>query len=283
LEKKVHPKARINEECSLKAHNAIQNEESGQPLVLVVEDDVDILSFIAMEFAEDYRVLKAADGHEGLELALEHMPDLVVTDLMMPAMDGIELCRQLKGNPITAHIPVIMLTARTSQENQLEGLNTGADDYVTKPFNIVLLQARVANLLEGRRRLRAQFAQNFAAGGLLTPLGNGRDEEFIEHAAQVVGEHYSDWNFRSEEFAAALGMSLRTLQRKLKDETGLSTGGFIAEFRMRRATELLALTSRTVTEIAFEVGYDESSSFSRVFKKRFNMSPSEYRSTHTTS
>ena len=263
--------------------NNVQVDDSERPLVLVVEDDVDILAFIAMELMEDYRVLKAVDGREGWELALEHVPDLVVTDLMMPVMDGIELCGKLKNNPTTSHIPIVMLTAKTSQESQLEGLKVGADDYVMKPFSIVLLQARVANLLETRARLRARFERSFVSGEMPLGRAGSMDNEFLKEALQVVEEHFSDWDFRSEEFAAALGMSLRTLQRKLKTATGLSTGGFIAEFRMKRAVELLALTSHTVTEISFKVGYDESSSFSRVFKKRFEMSPSEYRSSHSAS
>lgn len=253
-------------------------DEPDRPMVLVVEDDVDILSFIAMELVEDYRVLKAVDGQEGLELALQHIPDLVVTDLMMPVMGGLELCRRLKADPATSHIPVVMLTARTSEENQLEGLKTGADDYVVKPFNILLLQARIANLLESHRLLREQFAQGFEAGVQSTYAGSGG--AFIDQATRVVGEHYSEWDFKSEEFAAALGMSLRTLQRKLKAVAGFSTGGFIAEYRMKHAAELLVKSSKTVTEIAFDVGYDESSSFSRVFKKHFGISPSEYRAKH---
>ena len=258
-------------------------DDSERPLILVVEDDIDILSFIAMELAEDYRVLKAVDGQEGLELALEHIPDLVVTDLMMPVMDGLELCRQIKENPGASHIPVIMLTAKSSEENQLQGLKSGADDYVVKPFNIVLLQARIANLLESRRMLREQFVRNVESGGQTPYPGNLKDGEFLEQTTRALEKHYANWNFRSEDFAAELGMSLRTLQRKLKAVTGLSSGGYIAEYRMKRAADLLALTARTVTEIAFQVGYEESSSFSRVFKKRFKMSPSEYRATHSTS
>jgi CheY-like chemotaxis protein/AraC-like DNA-binding protein len=267
----------------LEQHASGEGRENEAPLILVVEDDIDILSFIALELMEDYQVVKAVDGQEGLLKALEHIPDLVVTDLMMPRMDGITLCRKLKTNPDTSHIPVVMLTAKTSDESQLEGLKTGADDYVTKPFNIVLLQARIANLLETRRVLREQLRRKFSQGEHPLFAENTPDREFLERATHVVEGHYSDWDFHAEAFAAALGMSLRTLQRKLKAVVNLSPAGFISEFRMKRAAELLALTSYTVTEIAFKVGYDESSSFSRVFKKHFKMSPSTYRSSHCTS
>ncbi len=253
------------------------------PLVLVVEDDADILSFIALELMDDYQVVKAVDGEDGLAKALEYIPDLVVTDLMMPGMDGIALCRELKTNPDTFHIPVIMLTAKTSEESQLEGLKTGADDYCMKPFNIVLLQARIANLLQSRRVLREQLSRQFVPGEQPLFLENTSDREFLERAARVVGEKYTNWDFKAEEFSSTLGMSLRTLQRKLRAVVNLSPAGFISEYRMKRASELLALTTRSVTEIAFQVGYDESSSFSRAFKKHFKMSPSTYRSTHSTS
>lgn len=260
-----------------------RTDDSECPLILVVEDDVDILSFIAMELGEEYRVLKAVDGQEGLELAMEHIPDLVVTDLMMPGMDGISLCHELKTNPETSHIPVVMLTAKTSVESQLEGLKTGADDYVTKPFSIVLLQARIANLLEMRRVLREQFSRQYVPGEQASFVSDDSEREFLERAAGVVKQQYANWNFTAEEFAAALGMSLRTLQRKLKTITDLSPTGFITDFRMKTAADLLKLTSYTVTEIAFKVGYDESSSFSRSFKKAFAMSPSSYRALHSNS
>ena len=254
--------------------NTLMDSDDDRPLILVVEDDVDILSFIAMELMEEYRVLQALDGKEGLELALNHLPDVVVTDLMMPVLDGLELCRSIKENPETKHIPVIMLTARTSEENQLKGLKTGADDYIVKPFNILLLKVRIENLLKSRRIMQEKHGKKYT---------EGQDAEFLKKAEYILEKHHSDWTFRSEELAEEFGMSLRTLQRRLKAEIGMSSGGYITKFRMKRAAEMLALTTLTITEIAFKVGYDDSSSFSRGFKKHFKVSPSEYRSKHTTS
>lgn len=252
------------------------------PMILVVEDDVDILSFIGLELMEDYQVMQAVDGRDGLQKALEHIPDLVVTDLMMPGMNGFELCHELKENQHTSHIPVIMLTAKTSTEYQLEGLQTGADAYITKPFEMVLLQARIANLLESRRMLRERFRKMFIPGELPTFLEQAKDGDFLMQVNRVVEEHYADWNFRTEQFAFELGMSVRTLQRKLKAVADWSPGGFVNEFRMKRAAVLLSETELNITEITFQVGLDESSSFSRMFKKHYGMSPSEYRSSHRT-
>jgi len=249
------------------------------PLVLIVEDDNDIREFVADGLESNYRVEMAKDGKIGLKKAKDTIPDLIVTDLMMPEMGGIELCRELKNAVETSHIPVIMLTAKTSLESQLEGLQTGADDYITKPFHMILLQTRIQNLLESRRLLRERFCKEFPVFDLEIPE-NMMDSAFLNQAVRAAEENCSDWNFRSDQFAAALNMSPRSLQRKLKAIIGQTPSSFITEVRLKLATKLMVQTDQTITEIAFSVGFDESSNFSRTFKKQYKLSPSQYRSTH---
>lgn len=252
------------------------------PLILVVEDDRDILDFIAEGLLDDYRVKTAKDGAEGLALAKELVPDLVVTDLMMPVMDGAALCRELKASLETSHVPVVMLTAKASVECQLEGLKTGADDYITKPFHMALLQARIANLLQSRRKLREAFCATYPE---LFPgiLENKENHEFLQKVIQVLEEHYSEWEFTVEEFATELHMSRSSIFRKLKAETDRTPNDFLNEFRMMKAAELLLSTSKTVTEISFKVGCQEPTNFARLFKRYHKISPSQYRAAHQTS
>lgn len=250
-----------------------------RPVILVVEDDADILSFIALELMTDYQVVKAVNGRDGLVKARECVPDLVITDVMMPVMDGISLCNELKTNPETSHVPVIMLTAKISDESQLEGLRSGADDYVTKPFNILLLQARISNLLESRRTLREKFCRDYPVLTSDLPAGTP-DKSFMEKAMRVVEENYSNGEFKSDEFASCLNMGLRTLHRKLKAVSDRTPADFINEFRMGKAADLLKNSAYPITEIAFHVGCDDSSNFSRIFKKYYDMTPTEYRAAH---
>ncbi|MCU0858502.1 MAG: response regulator, partial [Pontiellaceae bacterium] len=258
------------------------NSGDGLPLILIVEDDLDIRNFIAEGLSPSFQTETAEDGAEGLRIAKAQVPDLIITDLMMPVMDGIALCRELKTGMETSHIPVIMLTAKTSLEHQMEGLKTGADDYITKPFHMELLRVRIANLLESRRLLREKFSRENAVSTPVIPE-NTLDKEFFEKTQKVLEEGYSDWEFSPEQFADGLNMSLRTLHRKLKAVAGRTPGDFLNEFRMAKAAELLIGTSLPVTEISFQTGFDEPTNFSRTFKKYYKMSPSKYRSIHQSS
>jgi DNA-binding response OmpR family regulator len=248
--------------------------------LLVVEDDADLRAFIVAGLKPNYEVIEAGNGQEGLEKACEHIPDLIVTDLMMPVMDGIEMCRQVKTNPETSHIPMIMLTAKSSVENQVEGLNMGADDYMTKPFHMILLEARIGNLLSSRRMLREQYSKQFMMTEEQPFLKNSVDREFVELAVRVVEANYLSQDFRPEKFAKELNMNLRTLQRKLKAVADRTPAGFINEFRMMQAAKLLTTTSRKITEIAEQVGCDEPSHFTRMFKKYYDNTPLKYRFAH---
>lgn len=256
--------------------------EGESAVILVVEDSEDILDFVAEGLGPNYRVITAKDGDAGLQIAKAEVPDLIVTDIMMPVMDGITLCRELKTSAETSHIPVIMLTAKTSVESQMAGYKTGADDYITKPFNLELLRVRVANLLESRRLLREKFCRDVP---VLTPNipVDTLDKEFLDKAMRVMEERFSEWDFNPESFAAALNMSSSTLLRKLKAVADRTPAAFINEFRMTRAAELLVSTGKTVTEILFEVGCEEPANFTRLFKKYYKVAPSKYREAHQSS
>lgn len=256
------------------------NSAEEAPLLLIVEDDADIREFICDGLKETYRLITAGNGRAGLELARTEIPELMITDVMMPEMDGTELCRQVKAGLETSHIPVIMLTAKSALDSQLEGLKTRADDYITKPFHLELLQVRIANLLESRRVLREKFRNDYPE--LLPRSLEGQlDQEFFEKMNAVLKKHYADSEFTPEQFADALHMSLRTLQRKMKAVSGRTPMSFINAYRITRAAELLTRTSKTVTEITFEVGLTESSNFAKLFKKHLDQSPSDYRREHS--
>lgn len=253
--------------------------DEGAPVILVVEDDADIREYISQGLEGDYRVVLAENGRIGLEKAKQAVPDLIVTDIMMPEMSGVEMCRHVKKSMETSHIPVVMLTAQASVEHQMEGLKTGADDYITKPFNMDLLTIRIANLLESRRKLRERFINEYSP--LSMPVAeNAAEKVFLDHAETVMEEHYSDFEFRTDQFAAALNMSLRSMQRKFKAVLGRTPREFINEFRMAKAAELLVSTSKTIAEISFDVGIDEPTNFTRLFKSHVNMTPSQYRAEH---
>jgi CheY-like chemotaxis protein/AraC-like DNA-binding protein/two-component sensor histidine kinase len=262
---------------------SILKTETGEvPQILIVEDDEDIRNFIVEGLEPFYSVETAENGAIGLQKAKEFVPDLVVTDVMMPEMDGTAMCRELKTRLETSHIPVVMLTAKAALESQVEGLKTGADDYVIKPFHMELLQVRIANLLESRRLLREKFCREYS---VLTPKipENTPESKFLEKALSVLEEHYSDWEFNRDGFAAGLHMTVRTLHRKLKAVADRTPADFISEFRMIRGAELLKGSSGSITDIAFLVGYDNSSNFARMFKRFYKLSPSEYRKEHSSS
>jgi YesN/AraC family two-component response regulator len=269
----------MTEETNNESEQSPEIEEE-KPTLLVVEDDRDLLEFVISGLNDKYDVVSAVNGEEGLKKARHVVPDLIVTDLMMPIMDGVEMSRELKISKETSHIPIIMLTAKTSLENQLEGLSVGADDYMTKPFHMVLLEARINNLLHSRKMLCEQFSKQFSMTEEQPFLENAMDREFVEEAVRVVESNYVNSKFRPEDLASGLNLNLRTLQRKLKAVADRTPAGFINEYRMMHAAKLLASTSKKVTEIAGLVGCDEPSHFTRMFKKFYDITPLKYRSSH---
>ena len=246
-----------------------------EPLLLVVEDNEEVRRYLCDTFAGQYQVLEAEHGLEGLRKAVEAVPDLVISDLMMPKMDGLELCRHLKSDDRTSHIPVIMLTARASVESKLDGLETGADDYVTKPFHPEELRVRVRNLIDGRRNLRARFGREVK----LQPKDitvSSADEKFLQNTIAVVEKHLSDSGFSVEALENEMMMSKMQLYRKLKALTDQSPSEFVRTLRLKRAASLISQRSGNISEIAYGVGFNNLSYFAKCFKEHYGVPPSEY-------
>ncbi|MDJ1482734.1 two-component regulator propeller domain-containing protein [Cytophagaceae bacterium YF14B1] len=256
-----------------------ENFTGGSPksILLIAEDDPDLRSYLADCFTDSYIVLQASDGQQALDLTLQHLPDLVITDWMMPGMEGPELCQYLKADEKTSHIPLVLLTARSSQSHQLSGVNAGADDYITKPFTAALLKSRVHNLIENRQRLRRAFSQEVwlrPSNVKVTSL----DEVFLQRATALIEEHIDEPNFDAEQLQEGLNMSQMQLYRKLKSLTDLSARDFIRYIRIQRAAQLLKESQFTVSEVAYQVGFNDPGYFSRCFKKQFGKTPNEYAS-----
>lgn len=245
------------------------------PLVLLVEDHDEVRAYIREKLQHSYRIIEAEDGEVGLKKALKALPDLILSDLMMPKMDGLQLCQSIKEDHRTDHIPFILLTAKADVDSRLEGLRTGADDYLAKPFNNRELQLRIDNLIEQRRRLRKRFAQSMTLEPEALPL-KSIEQEFIERAIRVVEEQMDNADFKVTDFGKALLLSRTHLHRKLKNLTGYGATDFIRHIRLQRAAQLLAAKADTVTQIAFEVGFSSQSYFTKCFKAKFGMSPTAF-------
>ena len=251
------------------------NKETKETLVLIVEDNADILWFLCNELRDEFGLIEAVDGSAGLKLAKEQMPDLIITDLMMPRMDGYELCKKLKSDVLTSHIPIIMLTAKATLDDKLKGLETGADDYISKPFDINEVRIRTRNLIDQRRKLREKFGKEITLDPLdivITPV----DEKFLTRAMDVIDTHMSDVSFDISEFSDKMNMSRSTLFRKLEALTNMSPVEFIRSLRLKRAATLLKQQYGNVSEVALEVGFSNPSYFTQVFKKAFSVTPAQF-------
>lgn len=245
------------------------------PLLLIVEDNRDMRKYMRTTVDSSFRVFESANGEEGLQRAVEIIPDIIVSDVMMPKMDGLNLCARLKADERTSHIPVILLTAKAEQDQKIEGLETGADDYMIKPFDPKELLARVRNLIDQRRRLRERFTREIKlkpADIAITSV----DERFLNKGLHVVESHISDCTFTAERFAEEMYLSQMQLHRKIKALTNCSPWEFVRTIRLERASQLLQKKAGTVAEIAYEVGYSDPSHFADAFKKQFGVSPSEF-------
>ncbi|MEZ4958545.1 MAG: tetratricopeptide repeat protein [Saprospiraceae bacterium] len=247
-----------------------------KPLLLLAEDNPDVRAYIAEMLAGDYNIIQAVNGKVGLEKAIEHIPDLVITDVMMPEMDGTAFCRQLKSNEKTSHIPIIMLTARAEQADKLEGLETGADDYLVKPFDATELQLRSANLVKQRRNLQAYYSSRltyFSPSKVVE--AESMDDAFLHRIREAVEANLEDETFSVVELAAHISMSRSQLHRKLTALTGFSPNQVIRNMRLERAKQLLEANAGTVSEVAFRCGFNSHAYFSKCFKDYFGRTPGE--------
>ncbi|MBD0257581.1 MAG: response regulator [Cytophagales bacterium] len=265
----IDPDGRDAEETAL----APAGEE--RPLVLLVEDNDDLRAYMRNHLSGRYRVLESGNGVQGLAMALDLMPDLVISDWMMPEMDGIELCERMKTDARTSHVPVILLTALTAGDAKRKGLETGADEYLTKPFDPAELLLRVGNLLENRRRQRDYFSQEIRLEPTQTVVASA-DEKFLRRVMQIVEERMGDSDFSVEEFSREAGLSRVHLHRKLKALTDQAPGDFVRMMRLKRAAQLLDARAGNIAEIAYQVGFNNLSYFSKCFREQFGVLPNEY-------
>jgi len=246
-----------------------------QPVILLVQDNAEEALFIQQSFDPEYRTILVKDGAQGLIQARETLPDVIVAEVTLPILDGIELCRTLKNDELTSHIPIILLTARNSESGQLRALEAGADDYILRPFKIPVLRARVDNLRESRQKLQDLFRQVKQ----LYPrdiAANQSDAKFIRRVIDLVEENMADWNFDLEIMAQKLAVSRRQLFRKLRAAAGCSPNTFIRTLRLRRAAQLLAESQMTVTEITYAVGFSDLKYFRTIFREYYGVAPGEY-------
>ncbi len=247
--------------------------------ILLVEDNDELADYILSTLKTEGRIKRVSNGRLGVSAALADGPDIIVSDVLMPEMDGYELCRQLKGNPITNHIPIILLTAKASVDSRLEGLMAGADDYLAKPFQVDELRGRVRNRLELQSRTRQHIRTQLLGAGNLPTTSKDPQDEFMNRIYNVLEERLDDTTFGVEPLAMAMGMSRMHLNRKVKVMTGLTPIELIRVIRLRKAAELL-ISGVSVSETADRVGFDTAAYFSKVFKEQYHLTPSEYVDQH---
>ncbi len=253
---------------------AIDNDD--QPLVLIVEDNTDLCRFMADELSTRYRVLTADNGQQGWELTQQHLPDVVISDVMMPRMDGLQLIEQIKGNPATDHIAVILLTARSTHDNQVEGLQKGADAYLVKPFDLTKFRLKINNLITHQQKMqiyhRRQLTQPIRESdvALVVPI-----DPFLARIYQLLESHLTDPRLGVEWLADQVAMDRKTLYRKLQSKLHLSPTELIRTYRLRRGSELLR-SGKTVTETAYSVGFESVTYFGQCFKDEYRMTPTEF-------
>lgn len=254
---------------------AVEEEEGTRKKILIVEDHRDMQLFLESLMSEKYDVIKAGDGVEGLKKAQMHTIDLIVSDVMMPQMDGLSFCEKIKTNMATSHIPVVLLTAKVLEKHTIEGFERGADAYVTKPFSPELLLVRIENLLQQREQLKASFNRDF----MLTPQKvqlASPDEALLHKIVEIMEEHLEDTDFNVNQLCKMVHLSHMHFIRKVKQLTGKKPIDLLKSFRLKRAKDLLAQNNLSISEVAYKVGYDLPNSFSRAFKKEFGMSPKEF-------
>jgi len=252
---------------------------SGRKIMLLVDDNPDVRYFIKSHFDSNYQVLEAENGLEGWNIAVKTVPDIIISDVMMPDMDGFEFCKKVRKDERTSHIPIILVTALGSREHEIQGLSHGADDYITKPFDLVILQTKVENILTVRQSLRQKYTSEM----LLQPKNvilSSPDERFLQKAIEVVENNISDPDLDIERFASEIGVSRMQLYRKLDALTEMTVKEFVRNIRLKRAAQLLVQKKMNISEVAYAVGFKDLSHFRKCFKQEFNMSASDYVEKH---
>jgi len=251
------------------------NDKNQSTKLLIVEDNADMREYIKSCFKSDYFIIEAQDGISGFDISVNELPDLIISDVMMPKMDGFQLCEKIKSDQRTSHIPLILLTARAEMQDKLNGLDTGADDYVVKPFEVKELQARVRNLIQQRKKLQQQFMKNELY--LTNELAlTSQDEKFLNRAIEIIENNLSDSGFDVDSFVKNIGISRAHLYHKFKTITGQSVKDFIRTIRLKRSLQMIKNNTGNISEIAYEVGFSNPAYFSKCFREQFGFSPSQY-------
>lgn len=253
-----------------------KEDKRNLPQILLVEDNDDMRQYIKEHLIHLFRIKEAVNGKTGLEMAIADPPDLIITDLMMPKMDGMELCKKLKTEVHTSHVPIIMLTAKAGLDNKIEGLETGADDYLTKPFDGKELLVRTKNLIDQRQKLRELFFDKTMNVNPKKVTVTSIDQKFLEQLLELLEAHFSDSDFGVPQMQDALAMSKTQLHRKLKALTNEAPGELLRNFRLKMAAQLLALKADSVTQIAYQVGFNNLSYFAKCFRELYGVAPSAY-------
>jgi signal transduction histidine kinase/DNA-binding NarL/FixJ family response regulator len=248
--------------------------------ILVVEDNEDIRLYIRSILGEEYKIEEAENGQLALEMVAHEDYDLIISDLMMPELDGMEMCKQLKGSIETSHIPIILLTAKSEIESRIQGLDIGAESYITKPFHPKHLLVRVAKLIELRELLKGRYSKKISLGDISDTKATSPDELFMQKAIRIILEKMIDTEFNGDILAGDIGVSRMGLHRKIKAMTGQSTGEFIRNIRLKKAAELLKMPGRNVSEVCYDVGFSSPSYFSTCFSEVYKLTPSEYQRQH---
>lgn len=264
---------------------AVYQSPAEKPLVLIADDNADVVTYLASCLASDYRLAIAKNGQECEEMAYDSVPDLIVTDVMMPRKDGFDVCETLKNDERTSHIPIILLTAKADAHNKLEGLERGADAYLMKPFHKEELLVRIKKLLELRQHLQQHYLSAAGLGEAGAVQNTGPSMSNIEHAfvtkaRGVVEAHIDDFDFDVEKLCRALTLSHSQAHRKLSALTGLSANKFIRFIRLNKAKSLLLNPELSITAVSFDSGFNDPSYFGKVFKQEFGLTPLEWRDRH---
>jgi DNA-binding response OmpR family regulator len=254
---------------------SIARKSDSREIILVVEDHPEMRRYIRSVLEDQFIVVEVENGVEGFERATREIPDLIITDTMMPLMDGHELSQAIKSDERTSHIPVIMLTAKATLENKLVGLSSGVDSYLTKPFNALELEASIRALLVERKRLRKLFSKQLLVAPKEVSV-NSLDQQFLQKVMDMLERQYGDSTFGVPQMQKALVMSKTQLHRKLTAITNQSPGEFLRNFRLQRAAQILAQKGETVTQVAYAVGFENIPYFTKCFKDLFGVNPSQY-------
>lgn len=251
------------------------NAKKDKPILLIVDDNIDIRTYITSIFKSHYTILQAENGQKGIDIAIQQVPDIIISDIMMPIKNGIELCNTLKVDERTSHIPIILLTAKAGEENEIEGIKTGADDYITKPFNNKLLTLKVEKLLENIKKLQERFSQEVFLKSTEISISS-TDELFLNRLQDILDAKLVESTFNTEVFCKSISMSRMQLHRKLKALFNMTTSEFIRSQRLKLAADLLKNSDVTVSQVGYSVGFNDPAYFSKRFKETYNYTPTQY-------